>query len=327
MLGFVILIAVLARVTERDWAALPGTPVETAPATEASPLIAPPTSVLLPPLADGWLQAGRVSVPPAAPEASLLVQATQIEVYAVEDGDSLVGIAARQGISTQTLFWANQLDDPDLLRIGQEVIVPPVDGVVHTVEPGETLNTIAERYSVTAAEIVRSPANDIENADVLIPGSRLMVPGGVMPRPVAPAEPAVVEAAPAAPPAADRYVATGRLQWPTTGPITTYFMEGGHRGLDIAPRFGTPIYAADAGRVVTLLAWDRSFGWHIVLDHGNGMTTLYAHLSKFAVAHGQRVEKGEVLGYVGSTGYSTGPHLHFEIAVNGQLRDPMPYLR
>lgn len=286
----------------------------------------PPDQTLLPPLASEIIQSSRQAPPPPPPATELDVRQTTIQHYRVEAGDSLVGIAVRQGISVQTLLWANEFRDPDLIQVGQEILVPPVDGVIHTIEAGETLNSIAARYSAAAVDIVSSPANEIPNADDVTVGKRIVVPGGVMPRPVAPAAEAVAEAA-APVPDPGRFVAAGRLQWPTTGPITTYFMDGGHRGLDIAPSFGTPVYAADAGKVVSLLRWDYSFGWHIIVDHGNGMTTLYAHLSRFAVEHGDYVEKGQVLGYVGSTGKSTGPHLHFEVAINGQLRNPTSYLR
>jgi murein DD-endopeptidase MepM/ murein hydrolase activator NlpD len=136
---------------------------------------------------------------------------------------------------------------------------------------------------------------------------------GVAPEP----EPAV-----SAPPSVAGFI------WPFYGPISTYFGEYGHRGIDIDGfgNFGAPIYAAAEGLVV-LASWsDYGYGYHVIIDHGDGTSTLYAHLSEIWVAQGQYVGQGEAIGALGSTGYSTGPHLHFEIHVGGAAVDPLAYL-
>jgi murein DD-endopeptidase MepM/ murein hydrolase activator NlpD len=133
-------------------------------------------------------------------------------------------------------------------------------------------------------------------------------------------------------------LATGRLQWPVRGPVTSGFgwrvhpifhVRRFHSGIDIAAAYGTPIHAADGGRVIFAGSGGMLYGYGnvIVIDHGRGLSTLYAHQSRFAVAAGALVRRGQVIGYVGSTGFSTGPHLHFEVRVNGVPVDPMGYLR
>lgn len=123
-----------------------------------------------------------------------------------------------------------------------------------------------------------------------------------------------------------------RLAWPVEGVITAYFGEvgptspRGHAGLDIAAPLGTPVKAARSGRVVTAGPTNGPYGTMVILDHGDGMTTRYAHLSAVTVEPGQKVKRDRVIGAIGSTGFSTGPHLHFEVRQDGQLRDPLPYL-
>ena len=123
--------------------------------------------------------------------------------------------------------------------------------------------------------------------------------------------------------------ATGSFRWPITGTITSrYGYRWGsefHTGLDIAKASGSKIAAADGG-TVTLAGYNGNYGYCVIIDHGNGYTTLYAHCSKLLVSKGQKVAKGETISLVGSTGRSTGPHLHFEVRKNGSLVNPINYL-
>jgi murein DD-endopeptidase MepM/ murein hydrolase activator NlpD len=116
--------------------------------------------------------------------------------------------------------------------------------------------------------------------------------------------------------------------WPAYGNITTYFMENGHKGIDIDGfgQYGAPIASVATGQVV-LASWsDWGLGYHVIVDHGDGMRTVYAHLSEIWVSQGQYVGQGEAVGALGSTGYSTGPHLHFEMHYYGSVVDPLAYL-
>lgn len=233
--------------------------------------------------------------------------AVTFRVYVVQQGDVLGEIAERFGVSTETLASANGLEaDPDSLQVGQELKVPSTSGVTHTVVDGDTIGVLAEMYQVDPSVIVH--ANNLAEPYLIQVGQTLFIPGGISPLPTAGR-------------------ATGKFVWPSSGHITFYFREDGyHKGLDIGNGYGTPIYAADGGIVTTALKLVDRYGWYIEIDHGNGFTTLYAHLSEMYVDQGDRVRRGEVIGLMGSTGYSTGPHLHFEVHHQGMLSDPLDYL-
>ncbi len=256
--------------------------------------------------------------------------------YEVEPGDTISEIAARFGISNETILWANDLKSADLVKMGQKLLILPVSGIIYSVVKGDTLLSIASRYGVDTEEIVGYPGNRIGNADSLKIGQEIIIPGGHKAeaaraaadtstrggtRPAATA----AAAAPAPAPAPARAVASGNFIWPNRGLITTYF-SGSHSGLDIASPTGTPIAAADAGVVVDAQKTGWGLGWYITIDHGNGYQTTYAHMSSFAVGYGERVAKGEMIGRVGSTGNSTGPHNHFVVVRNGVRINPLSVL-
>lgn len=270
------------------------------------------------------------------------VRMTPAEVltYVVQAGDTIWDIGARFNVGMYSVLWSNDLDEDDVVRIGQELHIPPVPGVAHLVKPMDTLDGIASRYKAEPTAIVN--LNGLKPGEPLASDRWIVVPGGELPiilRPEAPvvrpapavARPAVpaparpaapAPARPAAPAPAAPAVATGRLQWPTRGSITSYY-SGWHPGIDIAAPFGTAISASDAGRVV-YAGWDRAgYGNRIIVNHGNGVTTTYSHLSAFLVQYGQSVSKGQVIARMGSTGNSTGPHLHFEILRNGGYVNPL----
>ncbi len=268
----------------------------------------------------------------------------RIEPYVVANGDTLWSIAERFGLKPSTIVWANSLTNADVLAIGQPLIIPPVNGVIHRINAGETLDTVAERYGVKPAEIAAFAPNGLAGTSPLVPGQELIVPGGTPPAPTPPllagsppaADPAPIAAAPEAPaaPAAatSGTTAVGSFIWPATGALTTYFGEnpafygpGGHNGLDIANNLGTPLLAVDGG-VVIYAAWKGGLGNAVGVDHENGFVTWYGHASSFAASVGQRVSRGQVVAYMGSTGNSTGSHIHFIIVRNGVYVDPLGYL-
>lgn len=269
--------------------------------------------------------------------------------YTVQPGDTLASIASRHGVSLESLLWNNSelRDDPDYLSPGDELLITREDGFVYTLRLGDTLGDIAERYGITVESILK--ANDLSDPDMVPEGALVLLPGATPPppqptpapalaspsTPVATAAPAISTplpetATPAPAPAAAATSSGSLFIWPATGSISDYFgaPRGAgtyHMGLDIDS--GTvPVRAAAAGRVVYVAYQSYGYGNHIIIDHGDGWETLYAHLSRVDVAIGQYVGQGEVIGVTGSTGYSTGVHLHFEIHRYGQYLDPLDYL-
>jgi murein DD-endopeptidase MepM/ murein hydrolase activator NlpD len=267
--------------------------------------------------------------------------------YTIQPGDTMGGIATNYGISEAYLLWNNPLvsADPDLLYIGSTLVVPSVDGIVYNVTLGDTLGDIAAYYDVTIDSIISFEPNALTSPDSLIDGTVLVIPGGVPPPTAAPVPVEDTAPVPGPVPASDDYdppapqpapapapVASVGFIWPYYGPVTTYFGESTgynyHKGIDLDGfgNWGAPIAAAASGTVV-LAAWDSwGLGYHVIVDHGNGFRTTYAHLSDIWVGQGQWVNQGETVGALGSTGYSTGAHLHFELWAGGVPVNPLGYL-
>jgi murein DD-endopeptidase MepM/ murein hydrolase activator NlpD len=244
----------------------------------------------------------------------------EVVTYQVAEGDSISTIAERFGVTQETILWANDITNPDMIKPGEKLEVLPVSGVKYEVESGDNLEDIAKRHKVEPEAIVGYAWNQISDPDLVGEGQELIIPGGEKPRRVA-----VASSRGAAPSGGANLAAGGSLQWPTYGPILQYYRPG-HRALDISPPYGTPVYAAEAGRVITASQLSWGLGFHIVIDHGNGFRSTYAHLSQFAVERGQIVQRGQMIGRVGSTGWSTGPHVHFVLKYNGTAVNPLNYL-
>jgi LysM repeat protein len=252
----------------------------------------------------------------------------EVITYIVEPGDNLGKIAVEFDIEPETIMWANGnlAQNPDLLRPGQELVILPIDGVYHTVVKGDTLSSIAKKYKSEVEHIIACTYNNLDPENpVIAPGDKLIVPGGV--------KPYVARQVTAynGPIPTDAKQGTGVFVWPITGRITDRFgfrtMSGRwHNGLDIAGPSGSAVRAADSGFVV-FAGWQGSgYGNLVIIDHRNGFVTYYAHLSTYYVNAGQSVGKGTVIAARGSTGNSTGPHLHFEIRYNGARKNPEMYL-
>lgn len=246
--------------------------------------------------------------------------------YTVKPGDNVSVIAARFGVTPDSVIWANGKleDNPDALTVGQNLLIPPVSGVLYQVQKGETVQSIAARFKADAQAILSDPFNQTIHDFNSVPmqlavNAFIMVPGG--------SKPIVVRKV--------QYSATtpqtaikggGNFQWPTTACITQFYWSG-HPGIDLANSKGTAVVAADGG-FVEFVGWDNSgYGNMILVNHGNGAISRYAHLSAFAVNVGASVQKGQLIGRMGSTGRSTGPHLHFELIVNGVHRNPVGILK
>ena len=229
-----------------------------------------------------------------------------MRTYTVQQGDTISAIAARYGMEMWPVLWTNELDADQTIRPGQELRIPPVPGAGRTVKEGDTLESIAKRFKVNPEVIVI--ANELQPGAPLVAGTYLFVPGGQLPIP---------ERTPG--------LATGLLRWPARGWISAYYTTG-HPGIDIAAAHGVPIYAADGG-VVRSAGWNGGYGNQVVIDHRNGFVTTYSHLSRYFFGAGQLVAKGSMIGHNGSTGNSTGPHLHFEVIRNGYYVNPLNFLR
>ena len=250
----------------------------------------------------------------------------EIITYRVQPGDTVSNIAQKFGISTDTIRWANDLESIKSIKAGQELKILPLTGIAHKVQRGETVWSIAKKYSVGSQGIVDFPFNTFVNDEnfTLAVGQILIVPDGVM-LDVKPWQPSVYIAQET--PDAGTVTAVGSFVWPASGRITQRYYWY-HKAIDIANKSAPGILAADSGKVVSA-GWPSGWGYgnYVVIDHGNGFQTLYAHFSKIYVKAGQTVNRGDVIGKMGATGRATGIHLHFEIIKNGVKVDPLSYLK
>ena len=252
---------------------------------------------------------------------------SEIFEYKVEDGDTISSIAKKFGISTDTIKWANDLTS-DSIKPGDSLKILPVTGVSHIVKSGDSLESVAKKYSSEQQAILDFPFNDIPDDFSLRAGQILIVPEGSPPETKIPARPRIQPRFLSQGPASPAFSAPFGAQfiWPTNGQITQYFAWY-HPGNDIANRSAPAIAATDGG-VIIASGWDPAgYGNKIIVDHGNGYTSLYAHLSNIYVSVGSRVTRGQLIGQMGSTGRSTGTHLHFEIHYKGVAVNPLAILK
>jgi LysM repeat protein len=254
----------------------------------------------------------------------------EFATYVVERGDTPGIIADRFGIQTETLLGGNpQLSqESSLLQTDVELIILPIDGVLHDVAPGDTLESISEEYGIPVEDIVAYENNNLEFPYRLYPETQIMVPGAVReifvwtPPDLSSVGGTSYEGAGVTP----RIVGTGTFIYPVSGRNFSQFYWYGHRAVDLALAEGNAVFASDTG-TVTYASWNvYGYGNLIVINHGNGYETFYAHLSGINVVPGQIVYQGNVIGYSGNTGNSSGPHIHFEIRINGNQDNPCWYL-
>ena len=271
------------------------------------------------------------------PETVLPIGArNSVVTYEVASGDSLFGIAEEYEIEPETILWANYdllNDDPHLISIGDQLKIPPVDGILYEWQAGDTLENIAGKYHADVDDILLYTGNNLDIANPVIePGETIMIPGGYR----------EMKTWVVAVTAGDNAGVTAQIEGPgsctpTGGNVGTYsfvwpapyygIISGndywsGHQAIDAMCYEGDSIFASDSGVVIYAGAISGGYGNLIAIDHQDGYLTLYAHLSGFAVGCGQSVTQGQVIGYCGSVGNSTGAHLHFEVRQNGGFVNP-----
>lgn len=251
---------------------------------------------------------------------------TKIQTYLVREGDTISNIASRFGLKTLTLLWANGLTERTLLRVGQKLTIPPLDGLVYTVRRGDTIGRIANIYNTEVEKIIR--ANQLPNAHSIKIGQILLLPDATQPAPQRRvSSPTLLgRIRDAILPSPSSQKIAGLFIWPTSARRITQYFGWRHTGVDIAGPTSNRIFAAASGKVI-LSGWQRGYGYTVVIDHGNGYQTRYAHSRLLYAETGQHVEQGETIAMVGSTGWSTGPHLHFEVTKNGRRQNPLSFIR
>lgn len=247
--------------------------------------------------------------------------------YTIESGDILSSIAGKFGISSDTIRWANDLKG-DQIKPGQILKILPVTGVSYTVKSGDTLESVAKKFSAEQQPILDFPFNDVPDDLSLKAGQLLVIPDGMPPEVKAPKprpQPQYLAQGPQSP--AFSAPGGGQFIWPAGGSLTQYF-SWYHPGIDIANRSAPGIAASDGGTVV-VAGWPdgQGYGNRVVIDHGNGYRSLYAHLANIYVSVGATVSRGQLIGQMGSTGRSTGTHLHLEIHYKGVALNPLGILK
>jgi murein DD-endopeptidase MepM/ murein hydrolase activator NlpD len=355
---------------------------EDAPAEGDAPVSdTPPENADAPPAAASEVPPASSAPAAAAPAPNPATQSPPAPLaspttYVVVQGDTIYSIARKHGVSVDAILWANKMTDPNVVRVGQKLIIPPASGKLHVVKDGDTLDSLSQTYGVSKAGI--AVVNGLAENATLTAGQRLLIPSSLRPPATDPTfSPAQLVAASNAEPvpvSAPSGPATGspvpplissiapliqspgvlspsssttsavrpsgptvsitnrtitKLAWPfTVKPPTSGVSQGfrpGHTGIDIYAPAGTSIGACAAG-TVKLAEKDppgfTGYGWIVIVDHGDGFTTWYAHLGSFAVKVEDRVETGQKIGTVGMTGRTTGPHLHLETRINTSPFDP-----
>ncbi len=254
-----------------------------------------------------------------SPDSVSIPATTDISSYTVEDGDTLSGIAAKYGVSTNTILWANNLTIKSTIRPGMTLVILPVSGIRHTVVKGETLASLAATYHADADEI--ATYNGLAPGATIAAGSAIIIPGGELSAPAKSSSSSSSAKSSTSKSINEPYLGgsgaatPGYFSNPLPGGIITQSIHGWN-AVDIGAHTGTPIYAAANGTVTVAKAngaWNGGYGNYVVVSDSNGTQTLYAHMSRVAATMGASVSAGEVIGYVGMTGEATGPHLHFEV--------------
>ncbi|HVX90123.1 MAG TPA: M23 family metallopeptidase [Candidatus Paceibacterota bacterium] len=258
----------------------------------------------------------------SAPDTISVPKSSSISSYTVVEGDTLSEIAEKFGVSTNTILWANNLTLKSTIKPGMTLLILPVSGVEHTVLSGETLASLATKYHADATEI--ATYNGLESSASLTAGTKIIIPGGEIASTASSAKSSsTVKSSSAKSPSTPRGLSGsgGRdlSSFWTSNPLPHAILtQGIHdtNAVDLGSPVGTPISAIGPGKVIFVSrngSYNHGWGNDVIIDHGNGVQTLYAHMSTVSVSVGQSVSGGTVIGAVGMTGDTTGPHLHIEV--------------
>ncbi len=250
---------------------------------------------------------------------------TGIETYLVQEGDTLSAIAERFGLNLSTILWANGLTDRSILKPNTSLTILPTNGVLYTVAKGDSISKIAKRYGISEESILSFKTD----GDTVIPGTNIILPDAKPLRFLAQASAnaaANPRTATNVPP--PKRTTTSGFIWPTPGRKINQYFSWRHNGLDIDNKTDNdPIYASESGTVLKA-GWNNGgYGNRVLIQHAGNQQTNYGHLKKILVKAGDKVQKGDVIGIMGTTGRSTGVHLHFEIIINGRFMNPLSYVQ
>lgn len=236
-----------------------------------------------------------------------------LQTHVIQPGDTLYDISNKYSVSISTLLDFNNIENPRKIQVGQKIVYPQPDGIIYEVKKGDSISYIAKMFFCSPGDVLR--ANNLDYDEIIVPGQRIFIPLRVFNK--------------------YQYVPSqARFRWPVYGVISSHYgwrihpitnQESFHSGLDIAVSEGAPIFAAEAGEVI-FTGLNGGYGYMVEIKHSDGTVTRYAHMSRISVYEGQTVETGSFVGRVGTTGFSTGPHLHFEIR-NNDLRSVNPLTR
>lgn len=253
----------------------------------------------------------------------------KFERYVVQGGDTLSGIATKFGVSTNSIKWSNSsIKNIDNIKPGVTLLIPTATGILHKVVSGDSIASLASKYKSRSSLIIAY--NDLYGEELTV-GETILIPNGIRQDPKPKPAPTTIASSGTQSSGGGRYgsassiASSGTFRFPTLVGRSGYYNGYHWWAIDIPNSIGTPIYAADSGRIVEAsYGYNGGFGNTILIDHGNGYQTRYAHMSTLRILGGY-VSKGQVIGYMGSTGRSTGPHLHFEIIYRGAKQNPMRY--
>lgn len=275
------------------------------------------------------VQGGTALVKPTIiPGAEVAKNPTRVEEYVVQSGDTLIKIAEEFGVNVETILWENDLTIRSYIRPGDTLRILPVSGIRYRIAKRDTVEKIARLYAVAATEIVRLNGLEEEGSNLVV-GEYLIIPGGKKLSTPSARQRALVDRSTTrsipGPSSASKFLG---MIWPSTIRRITQYFGWRHTGIDIAGPVGTPIYAADAGTVIrSQCGWNGGYGCYVIIDHGGALHTLYGHASRLFVTPGESVAKGQTIALMGSTGRSTGSHVHFEVRTSGRRVNPLGYVR